>query len=220
MNTVITFIDLKADFEQILEKSIDKKYTIDIEMNEVLSFVNDTERKSIKKSIQYSNPNKFYYKLYVSESDRFFKKSFNDYIESGTNAVERRYNDTDDTYLAKQNILKQANEFAEYYKWLRTLSVDNIKATKNKSILTHKQKLLTLHYLGFDFSNFDNTKIAKVLSEVLELNEDNTRQYLSYLTAGKNDVRTKNNLEAVRKVFENQGLTDISSAIQKDIDKL
>jgi len=92
--------------------------------------------------------------------------------------------------------------------------------TTSKSSLSHKQKLLALHYLGLNTTKYENTKIAKILAEVLELSEDNTRIFLSYLSAGKNEVRTKANLEKVNQLFEKQGLSEISETIINDIKKL
>jgi hypothetical protein len=138
---------------------------------------------------------------------------------SGSFIAERDYNDNDNMFKFKTETVNQAYEFFEYYKWLNSL-INEPKKDVKKSSLTHKQKLLALHYLGLDTSKFENSKIAKILSEILELSEDNTRQYLSYITAGKNEVRTKANLEKVNQLFENQGLLDISLSIKKDLEKL
>ena len=219
--TIKTFSDLKKDFTEILEKSIDKNFTIENEVNEVLEFVNNVSNISFRKAVKnrVKNQSKFR-NLFIKESNQLFKDSFNNIIQYGEYNIERLFSDTIETFLYKQNVVFQAKEFVEYYKWLKSLNDDTSKIVKKSNQLTHKQKMLTLHYLGFDFSKYDNTKIAKVLSEVLELDVNNTRQYLSYLIAGKNEVRTKQNLQAVQKLFENQGLKDISSSIEKDIEKL
>lgn len=219
--TIKTFSDLKKDFTEILEKSIDKNFTIENEVNEVLEFVNNVSNISFRKAVKnrVKNQSKFR-NLFIKESNQLFKDSFNNIIQYGEYNIERLFSDTNETFLYKQNVVFQAKEFVEYYKWLKSKNDDTTKSVKKSNPLTHKQKMLTLHYLGLDFSKYDNTKIAKVLSEVLELDVNNTRQYLSYLIAGKNEVRTKQNLQAVQKLFENQGLNDISSTIEKDIDKL
>lgn len=216
-----TFSDLKKDFVEILEKSIDKKFTIDNEIKEVLDFVNDVREISAFRApkLTYKKQSKFSC-LFVRESNILFQESFKSIIQLGDYEIEEDYSETEATLLYKNNVVKQAKEFVEYYKWLKSLNDDTSKIVKKSNQLTHKQKMLTLHYLGFDFSKYDNTKIAKVLSEVLELDVNNTRQYLSYLIAGKNEVRTKQNLQVVKKLFENQGLSDISSTIEKDIEKL
>ena len=89
-----------------------------------------------------------------------------------------------------------------------------------KSDLTHKQKMLALHYLGLDLSQYDNTKSAKILSLILDLDEGNTRKYLSYVAAGKNEVRTKSNFKKLNEVFKHQGLDDIAFTIKNDLDKI
>ena len=216
-----TFTDLKKDFEELLEKSKDRKFTIENELQEVTEFVKNVViyNRKAPKSKDYKS--RKFFNLFLLESNMLFKEAFNNIIQFDDYKEERSRSDTDETFLYKQNVVEQAFEFVEYFKWLRTLlKDDSSKSIKKSSQLSHKQKLLALHYLGFDFSKYDNTKLAKILSEVLELNADNTRQYLSYLAAGKNYVRTKNNLEVVEKLFENQGLNDVSSIIQKDIEKL
>ena len=109
-------------------------------------------------------------------------------------------------------IISLAREYVEYYNWLKSLKN---KPTDNKAkvTLSHKEKMLALHYLGLDNSQFDNSKTAKVLSKVLDLNEENTRKYLSYLHGGKNEVRTDKNLKSVAKLFASAGLEEIAETI-------
>lgn len=114
--------------------------------------------------------------------------------------------------------MQQAKEFSKYYLWLKNLKPSD--KVQKQSSLSHKQKMLALHYLGLDLSKYDNTKSAKILSLILDLDEGNTRKYLSYVSAGKNDVRTKTNLSKLNEVFKHQGLDDIAFTIKNDLDKI
>jgi hypothetical protein len=219
-----TLSQFQSEFETGLENSNNKKFTLENEVKEVLNYINTipTYTKLFRKPIKPTFENKankiFVINIPVSLRS-LFSEAFTKYITTGDYELERLYHDTNETYQIKDDTVKQAYVFSEYYKWLNELITRPQKVEK-KSSLTHKQKLLALHYLGLDTSKFENSKTAKILSEILELSEDNTRQYLSYITAGKNEVRTKANLEKVNQLFENQGLSDISSNIKKDLEKL
>ncbi len=221
---ITTLSELQRDFNSELEKTSDKKFIIDNEIEQVINYANTipvvkTNRKPLKPT--FINKSNKVFKIKISVlSMSLFNEAFYQNIHQGEYQIKRFDYDTDDTFSHNQLIVKQASEFSEYFKWLRSLQTSPQETLKKASSLTHKQKLLALHYLGLDISKYDNTKIAKILSEVLELNEDNTRQYLSYLSAGKNDVRTKSNLEKVKHLFDNQGLNEISTTIKKDIEKL
>lgn len=119
-----------------------------------------------------------------------------------------------------KDIIFQAYEFVKYYKWLKQQIMESsAKTQQKKSGLSHKQKMLALHYLGLDLNKFENTNSAKILSQILDLDYDNTRKYLSYLATGKNEVRTKKNLEILVNIFDIQGFENITNTIKKDIEK-
>lgn len=211
------------DFNAAIEKSFNQKHTIELEIKEVLDFVNTIPNERVFK--KNSRPefatirNTRIFKIPFCDR-RLLSDAFYSIKETGNfNNLTRNVNDNDLSYQFRCNSAKQAFELFEYYKWLNKLLAEPQKQQK-KSSLSHKQKLLALHYLGLDTSKFENSKTAKILSEILELSEDNTRQYLSYITAGKNEVRTKANLEKINQLFENQGLSDISQNIKKDLEKL
>jgi len=221
---ITTLSELQRDFNSKLEKANNKEFIISNEIEQVTNYVNTVPavRGIFKKPIKptfISKPRRVFNLKISGISMPLFNEAFYEYMYQGECKIELN-SDNNDTFLHNKSIVKQAFEFVEYYKWLKQLQITPQSSTKKNSSLTHKQKLLALHYLGLDISNYDNTKIAKILSEILELNEDNTRQYLSYLSAGKNDVRTKNNLEKAYQLFENQGLSEISTTIKKDLEKL
>ncbi|MBA4275307.1 hypothetical protein [Flavobacterium sp.] len=218
-----SFSQFQNKFNSVFEKSNKQKFVIDNEISAVINYVNTIPNYgSFRKPVESTFKNKTtqIFELEIPVLLRsLFSESFNQFILGGNYKNKRLHSDTDEIFMIKEETTIQSYEFSEYYKWLNELLLVPQKAQK-KSVLSHKQKLLALHYLGLDTSKYDNTKIAKILSEILDLSEDNTRQYLSYVTAGKNDVRTKNNLEKVNQLFENQGITDVSNAIKKDLEKL
>lgn len=149
---------------------------------------------------------------------KFFKTVFRNYLIN--NAYD--FNTIEESRFKEGQIInaKKAINFAEYYKWLKELNSPISKnKTAKKSNLSHKQKMLALHYLGLDLSKFENTNSAKILSQILDLDYDNTRKYLSYVSGGKNTVRTKSNLQKIQNLFENQNLNTISNKIKVDIEK-
>ena len=120
-----------------------------------------------------------------------------------------------------ETIFQNARELSIYYNWLKK-SLSNLgKSIKPKlSELTHKQKMLALNYLFPELNKFENkSSLATVLSQILEVGFGNTRISLSYVSAGKNEVRTKGNLKKVNELFKNQGFNEISNIIEEDLEK-
>jgi hypothetical protein len=220
---IYSLSDFQNKFNSVFEKSDNKKFVIDSEISAVLNYVNTIPiYSSFGRMAKPAFENKAtqIFELEVPTLLRsLFSESFNQFMIGRDYKNKRLHSDSDETFINKEETTIQSYEFSAYYKWLENL-LNIPRKTQKKSALTHKQKLLALYYLGLDTSKYDNTKIAKILSEILELSEDNTRQNLSYLSAGKNDVRTKANLQKVNQLFEDQGISDVSNSIKKDIEKL
>ncbi|WP_029034232.1 hypothetical protein [Salinimicrobium terrae] len=219
-----TLSELKKAFHSALEEATDKQYLIENELREINNFISYVPIPKVQKRlyVKYHSVQKGteIFDLNIPQAQRKdFTEAFNSILRTGEFQIEKSFHEPNEAFEIRLNIKKQAFEFAEYYRWLNELKSSPQKASK-KNVLTHKQKLLALHYLGLDTSKFDNSAVAKILSEILELSEDNTRQYLSYISAGRNNVRTKTNLEKVNQLFEEQGLTDISKKIKSDIEKI
>jgi hypothetical protein len=219
---IVTVSQLQEKFNQVYKTSLNPHFVLDNEIKEIVNYVNTVPSMSFYRSLKhkstdnYKSTATFSFKI---PDKNLFNTAFYQVQNNGSFEVERSHIDNDLMYEIKLQTVKQAKEFFEYYKWLNELQAAPKKVEK-KPALTHKQKLLALHYLGLDTSKYENSKTAKILSEILELSEDNTRQYLSYLSAGKNDVRTKSNLEKVLQLFDKQGLTDISNKLKTDIEKM
>jgi hypothetical protein len=101
---------------------------------------------------------------------------------------------------------------------------DKRKPGKKSEEPSTKQQILILHYLGIlKQINLENTKKALLLSKLLSKNDQNIREYLTYINARKiedSDIKTKNNLEAVRKIFEEIGLSNEVALVTKDLEKI
>lgn len=221
---VVNIASLQIEFHIALEKAIDKQYLIENELREINNYLNYSATPKQKRKgffgLGYPSKETQIFKIYVPNLLRsFFVEAFNSYLINGSFQLEINSQDTEESQKIKSEVSDQAYAFAEYYKWLNEIKSLPQKV-KKRTGLSHKQKLLALHYMGLDTSKFDNTAVAKILSEVLDLSEDNTRQYLSYLSAGRNNVRTKANLEKINQLFEEQGLTEISWKIKSDIEKI
>ena len=220
-----TLSELQNNFNSALKNATSKKFLIETELREIERYLEYDPREKYAKRrgiSKYIAPPKTYeiFKLRIPNYQRgIFNIAFNSFMRNGEFETPRHENKTDEQFKDDELVVKQAYEFSKYYTWLISLKETPEKSIK-KSSLTHKQKLLALYYFGLDTSKYDNSKTAKILSQILDLSEDNTRQYLSYLTAGKNNVRTKSNLEKVSQLFEEQELNDISTSIKKDIEKL
>ncbi len=213
------------DFQKALIDTPNKTYLIDNEIKQIDSVIYKTQQSNLGLNLGGRMSSSFHLKTESntvfqidSNPSKFFNSVFHNYSMNGDydfNSIpENRFKDRD------TKVAKKAISFAEYYKWLKEL---NLESSQNKSSkkaeLSHKQKMLALHYLGLDLSKYENTNSAKILSQILDLDYDNTRKYLSYVSGGKNTVRTKTNLQKIQNLFENQNLNTISNKIKEDIEK-
>lgn len=217
-----TLSELKRTFNSALEQSPDKQFLIENELREVFNFINNIPIPKVQKRffVKYHPTQKGtgIFNLPIHQG-RDFSEAFNTIIRTGEFHIEKKFHEPIEAFEIRQNVIKQAFEFVEYYKWLNGLKNSPQKLPK-KSSLDHKEKLLALHYLGLDLSKFDNKKTAKILSEIIGHSEENTRKYLSYLAAGKNDVRTPKTLKNTLNLFESQGFNEISNTIKTDLEKI
>ncbi|SDK79361.1 hypothetical protein SAMN04488034_101489 [Salinimicrobium catena] len=219
-----TLSDLKKSFKSALEKSSEKQYLIENELREINNFVTNLPIPRAKRNIfskYYSIPKgTAIFDLDIPfEFRRTFAEAFNKIIITGELEEVKLHSESDQAFLFRKQISQQALEFVKYYKWLNELK-NKPQTLPKKSSLDHKEKLLALHYLGLDLSKFDNKKTSKILSEIIGHSEENTRKYLSYLTAGKNNVRTPKTLKITLNLFESQGFDEISNTIKSDLEKI
>ena len=93
-----------------------------------------------------------------------------------------------------------------------------------KNALSTKQKVLILHYLGLiDSIDLITQKKAKILSVLLERSEQDIKSGITYVNARKiekNDIKTKNNIHTVKKLFEELRISNYNEKIDRDLEKL
>lgn len=223
--SIITNLELQNKFNSSTENNDNRNLIIENEIREIENYVNNIpvyhslRRKALKPSTVNKSSKIFSFgNTYIDRE--IFNKSFYEYLNNSKHLIiERLHSENDETFKLKQNSADQSIELFKYYGWLK---IQLTTKAKQSITFNHQEKLLALHYLGLDTQKYDNTKSAKMLSAILVLNEQNTREYLSYLynDGNKNPVRTKKHLENVSKQFENQGLTEISNRIKDDIKNL
>lgn len=118
----------------------------------------------------------------------------------------------------KQLVILQACEFVKHYNWLIVLKSDDKNIKSKKSSLTHSQKILALYYLGIDMRSFqNNVQSAKILSSILDLDESNTKDYLTYFEGKKSKVKNKKNINKIADIFEHQDFKTVLDKIKKDL---
>ncbi len=207
-----------SKFEKRLSEVPNKEYLIQNEINQIekttssdepwQEFDNEPWRESEKHSV---------FRLEQVGSLLLFNDIFHFYLMNNEcDSILGEGMKEDDSIMST---VEEAIQLADYYTWLKSLKINLVKP-KQAASLSHRQKMLALHYLGLDLSRYDNTKLGNIFGDILGLDRGNTRKYLSYVNAGKNDVRTKKNLQAVLNLFESQEITDISAKIKSDIDSL
>ena len=212
---IITFDQFKEKFERAVIDVKNRESFIDNEIREIEKYLFSEKAHSNSTKVDLSQFRKSR-RVFEIEIQRgylsFLAEAFQGFD------IDGEFNDELNRDELEKNIIEQARQLCKYYQWLKDLKLSAKKPKKTG--LTHKQKMLALHYLGLKLRLGDNKKLAFVLSQILELDEENTRKYLSYLASGKNEVRTKNNLTKINQLFKNQGFIDISNSIQSDLENL
>ena len=120
---------LQDEFETALANSIDKNFTRENEVKEVLNYINTipTTTKLFQKPIKpaFENKAKKIFVIEIPDSLRnLFSEAFTIFITTGDYKLERLYHDTNETYQIKENTVKQAYVFLEYYKWLSNYKIN------------------------------------------------------------------------------------------------
>ena len=134
----------------------------------------------------------------------------------GSYQLKRFHSDKDETYQIKEDTVKQAYVFSEYYKWLSNYNINPQKEEEFNVGL----RLLSLEYLGLDLLSNDKTKTARTLAPIIGKHQQTIRTSLTYLHTKKNEIRTIENLLKLQEFFKNQGHTSIVIKIQKDIEAI
>lgn len=225
MSVILNIEDLKNAFNDAYHNTYNKSFLVENELKAIENFleikitypnwpdiVEDYVPGHIEAILNTNSLN-----IYLHSP---FQKIFKSMLLRGESAINT--NEEDHFGLTSfEETKKDIETLFKYYTWLQELKNPNlIKKQNSNTSLTHKQKLLALYYLDLNFHSYENKAIAKVLEAVLGLSFENTRKYLTYLSSGKNDIRTKNNLKTVRDLFKDCGLIEVQKKIEEDIANL
>jgi hypothetical protein len=224
--SIITNLELQNKFNITTENSIHKTLLIENEIKEIENYVNHIPvytspfRKETKPLTTNNSPKVFNFgNTYIDR--KIFNESFYDYLNNGKPiTIERLYNDNDEMHRLKQNSANQSIEIFKYYEWLKIQLSNPQKIEKKSEGLSHKEKMLALYYLGLDMRKFrNNLQSAKILSKILDLDESNTKDNLTYFDGINCKVKTEANLKRVLELFEHKDFKEIHTAITREIEK-
>lgn len=212
------------DFNNAIEKSLNQKLDIETEIKEVLDFVNTipTQRafsKPVKSEFETIRNTRIF-KMPICDR-RLLSDAFYSIKETGKfNDLNRTLNDTELTYQFKENTVKQALDFFEYYKWLNELLTAPQKREKKNEALNHKERMLALYYLGLDMRKFgNNLQSAKILSKIIGFDESNTKKFLTYFDGKECEVKKEPNIIKMLELFDHQDFKEIHNTVKKDLEK-
>lgn len=222
---IITSTELQEKFDLTIQNNSNRNIKIDNEIKAIEEYVYNipTPSRPLRKPLTPVSVNKTpqVFDLGNTYIDRkIFNEAFSKYLsEEKTTIVERYHNVSDETHFLNQRSADQAIELFKYYRWLKVILTQK---TKPAITLNHQEKMLALHFLGMDTSKFDDNKIAKILSVILGLDEQNTRKILGtlYIDAVNNPVRNKKHFENLQNQFQNVGLNKIAEDIKDKIKDL
>ncbi|MEP6004780.1 MAG: hypothetical protein ABJ248_15070, partial [Maribacter dokdonensis] len=153
------FIDT---FKEKLEKVENKEFLVDNEINQIQKFIsNDEPYQEIDFEVAFMKESNSVFNLNELGNPVFFNDIFNHYMMYGEyQSILGNVISDDEVLLGDINddesvmeIVKEAVCFADYYKWLKSFGKEKHKPKSNSS-LTHKQKMLALHYLGLDLGKY------------------------------------------------------------------
>ncbi len=222
---IITATELQQKFDLTIQNDLNRNLKIENEIKAVEEYVynipvlrNPLRRQSIQTNI---NKTPQVFDLGQTYIDRnIFHDAFCKYLNSEEKTIiEKFHNESEQTHYLKQRSANQAIELFKYYTWLKVIL---IKKTKPPITLNHQEKMLALHFLGMNTSKLDDTKTAKILSAILGLSEQNTREILGalYIDAKENPVRNIKHFQNLHNQFKNIGLNEIAEDIEKGIPNL
>ena len=228
MKELKTLSQLKKDFELELEQKPNKEYFIDNEIRQVMNFVYSSTPRASNSSFYRNlvtgriidkNKNKRVFQIESYRDEDIFYNAFESYLQDEEYQIDKSYSESELAFEFKLNNIKQAIELAKYYQWLKELKTQlNSKPKQKKSTLSHQQKMLALYYLGIDMRKFlNNVQSAKILSSILDLDESNTKDFLTYFDGKKPKVKINKNIMKVLDLFEHQDFKEISSKIKEDL---
>ncbi|WP_179337447.1 hypothetical protein [Winogradskyella ludwigii] len=215
-NTPNPFIEA---FTIELEKTKNSIFLIENEIKQIETFTSSNDTPSMFSSLaagmgRYDNSTNSVFDGSTLPSKSIFNKSFFEYNAFGK--IDLKSN-----LFNPEQYKKTVIDFSEYYNWLKELQTTP-KKKKVISSLSHKQKMLALHYLGLDVRQYADVKAGNVIAQILDLDSHNTRTNLPsvYFNSKDNKVRTKQNLERLLTLFEDNDFEEIKAQITTDLQSI
>jgi hypothetical protein len=221
-----TIEEFKSNFNSKLNTipTSNKSNLIDNEIKKIEKYLEPKEYHKRNKMYRFSNLNLHSNHIFNLQINSRYKNdfinAFNKYLLGEKTEITKREQESKEYFEERKVVIYQAYEFAKYYNWLKSLLPS--KFEEKHSSLNQQEKMLALSYLGLDLRKYDDTKAGKVLSQIINMNYDNTRKYLPqvYFNAPGNEVRTKESFKNLIKLFDNEQFEEISKEIKKDLKDL
>ena len=204
-------------FKEELNKVNNKEFLIQNEITQIEIFTSKRDSLQVTGLLsmgQYDNRTNSVFDLSHFGSVNLINDVFHEYV---LHDKLIKFNEKNFSY--NEGFIKTAKLFAEYYKWLK-----NLKSKPNSAIkfseLNNDQKILALHYLGFNFRDYSKNQMAFVLSQILNIGSENIRKNLSDLFKKDSELRTIENLEKLIELFDNKTFESITNKIEKEIKQM
>lgn len=212
-------------FNDRLEEVMNKEFLIDNEINQIEKFIsNDEPFQEINIEPAYMKQNNSVFNLNEMGNPIFFNSIFNQYLLCGEyesiledELVEGNRIKEDESIMF---IINEAVLFKDYYTWLKELDSENLKQViSTKSQLSLKESILVLHYLGLDFTKYNQTALSDILSSLLGKSQSNTRTAIGLLLSAKKerDIKTNENLYKMVQVFDNKEFNGVRAIIKDEL---
>lgn len=230
--SLTVFEELKSNFKARFENAPNKNNLVENEISEIERFLEPKIEQTPINALaggSGSAPNRtslHVFKIVVPKGlNELFALAFRYSYVEGNYSYTPLPNEPESLVQQKLIVVRQAEEFAKYYSWLKNLgAVDKPKqSTKQESVLYHKEKLLALYYLGIRFNKYENTRYAKILSLIMGESEVTTRQHLSYFHTSRNTdkkVKTEKGLKKLKFLFESLQFGEELQMVEEDLKKL
>jgi hypothetical protein len=222
-----TLEEFKDNFNKALELIENKQALIKNEIQEIEGFINNDSLTSnqydyLRSQFIESRTEKNIFRIILPKNSKEdFLIAYKEFKINGKVSVSKYPHEMDELFTERKLVYKQAEELAKYSDWLTNLLNNKPELNeKKKPFLYLNQKLIALQYLGLDMRKFDDTKSARILHHIIGMDESNIKKALPhiYFNAPKNKVRTKENLERLLLLFENEQFAEIKREIEKDLD--
>jgi len=211
--------ELQSEFSTELDKALEKKNLIDLELKGIYSYLNPTLSNEIFGPAFLPNPfSIFKLEIYTNHLE-LLKSAFNGYLVYDKFEIPVADYEDQLTIDLNKKIVQQGFELVKYHNWLNNLKVKP-SLEKNGQSLNLEQKLLALYLLDINFEDHTNSHMANVLGQILNMDSQNIRGNLSNIHAGKNSIRKIENFEKLAELFKNKTFDSISTKIKREIKQL